>query len=91
MKHSINLIFIVFVASCATNIEPTSFVGPNGKSAYAMRCSGSGRTIEACYQKAGELCPLGYTIISNSAHVVGIPTNNGTIIIPKKEMAIECK
>jgi hypothetical protein len=39
------------VVGCAA-IEPVQIVGPSGKTAYTMRCSGAGRTLEACYKKA---------------------------------------
>ena len=68
---------------CAS-VEPVKFKGPNGKVAYSMRCSGMGRTLEACYQKAGEVCPDGYTIVDRSSGIVGIPSNNGTMIATKQ-------
>ena len=66
----------IFLAGCA--IEPVKFSGPNGRAAYAMTCSGPGRTIEACYQKAGDMCPSGYDIVSQ-------PTP------PVYNLAIECR
>lgn len=37
-----------FLVACAA-IEPQQFVGPNSKTAYSMKCSGMGRTLDACY------------------------------------------
>jgi hypothetical protein len=53
------LLICGLLAGCA-GIEPQVITGPDGNPAYAMQCSGGGRTVEACYQKAGELCPWGY-------------------------------
>jgi hypothetical protein len=53
------LLICGLLAGCA-GVEPQVITGPDGSSAYAMQCSGGGRTVEACYRKAGELCPWGY-------------------------------
>lgn len=42
------------------------FRGPSGNNAYSMKCSGAGRTMEACYRKAGEICPSGYNVVDRS-------------------------
>jgi hypothetical protein len=60
-------IFVALLASCAP-IEPREFQGPNGKTAYYMRCSGAGRTMDACYKRAGELCPSGYSIVERKVN-----------------------
>ena len=56
-----------------------------------MRCSGMGRSLEACYQKAGEICPSGYSIVDRSTGTVGVPTSGGMMIAPQNTLAIECK
>ena len=84
------LISILSLASCAS-IEPHEFVGPNGDQAYSMRCSGMGRTLEACYQKAGEVCPNGYTIIDLNTATFGVPSGDSVLIAARQTMAIECK
>jgi len=74
-----------------------AFVGPNGKTAYSMHCSGMGRTLEACYQKAGEICAAGYSIINSTSGTVAVPTYGGhgkpggTVATPDYGLAIECK
>ena len=78
------------VIACST-IEPQQFVGPNSKTAYSMKCSGMGRTIDACYKKSGEICPNGYNIVDRTSSVVGIPMQGGTMIAPQNSLAIECK
>jgi hypothetical protein len=81
----------VFLVACAA-IEPQQFVGPNSKTAYFMKCSGMGRTLEACYKKAGEVCPGGYNIIDRVTGTVGVPMQGGgTIMAPEHSLAIECK
>lgn len=80
----------LFLASCAA-IEPQQFVGPNSKAAYSMKCSGMGRTLDACYKKAGELCPGGYNIVDRASGAVGVPMNGGTMMSTQHNIAIECK
>ena len=90
MKKAVSILVAVFLTSCAA-IEPKQFVGPNGKTAYSMRCSGMGRTLDACYQKAGELCPNGYTIIDRASGTVAVPINGSIVAAPQHNIAIECK
>ena len=85
-KISCLAIASVILTGCAA-IEPIKFMGPNGRPAYSMKCSGLGRTIEACYQKAGEICPNGYAIIDKTSTMVGDATYTAT----KQGIAIECK
>jgi hypothetical protein len=73
-------------AGCAS-IEPQLFTGPNGGTAYSMRCSGAGRTLDACYKKAGELCPAGYNIVDRASGIVA----SGGVAVTRYNLAIECK
>jgi len=75
---------------CAS-VTPSQFIGPNGKTAYSMRCSGLGRTLDECYQKAGLLCPSGYNIIENSSSTVAMMNQGAMVAAPRRDMAIECK
>ena len=80
-----------FLVACAT-IEPQQFVGPSSNTAYSMKCNGMGRTLDACYKKAGEVCPRGYNIIDRATSTVGIPMQGGgTMVAPQHNLAIECK
>lgn len=86
-----SLFLMLLLMSCA-EIQPKEFRGPNGKTAYSMKCSGMGRTLDDCYKKAGELCLSGYTIIDRASGTVAVPTSGGGIIAaPQHHLAIECK
>lgn len=53
---------------------------------------GLGRTLDACYKKAGEVCPNGYNIIDRASGTVAVPVSGGGIIAaPEYNLAIECK
>ena len=80
----------LLLTSCAS-IKPQQFVGPNGGTAYSMRCSGMGRTLDACYKKAGEVCPQGYTIIDRASGIVAVPIRGSIMAAPQHNIAIECK
>ncbi|MGB9493596.1 MAG: hypothetical protein WCA83_02190 [Azonexus sp.] len=85
-------VFVVLAVSACASIEPQEFRGPNGKTAYSMKCSGLGRTLDACYKKAGEVCPNGYNIIDRASGTVAVPVSGGGIIAaPEYNLAIECK
>ena len=79
----------LILSGCA--VEPKQFIGPNGKTAYSMRCSGMGRSLDECYQKAGEMCPNGYTIVDRSTGTVAVPVNGSIMAAPQNNLAIECK
>ena len=82
-------VVLLLLASCAS-IEPQEFKGPTGKTAYSMRCSGMGRTLDACYKKAGELCASGYNIINLASGTVAVPVSGGIMAAPYFNLAIEC-
>ncbi len=51
-----------------------------------------GRTLDACYMKAGELCPSGYNILDRASGTVAVPVSGGGIIAaPQHNLAVECK
>ena len=81
---------IIFLSACAS-VNPVPFKGPNGGEAYSMRCSGLGRSWDSCFVKAGELCPTGYNIISQTSSTLIIPSGNSIMAVPKQGLAIECK
>jgi hypothetical protein len=74
-----------FLASC---VQTQAFRGPNGNTAYSMRC---GANLSACYEKAGELCPKGYNIIDRATGVAAVPSGTSFIAAPQHSLAIECK
>ena len=84
-------IFIAGLLLAGCSVSPKQFVGPNGVTAYSMRCSGLGRSLYACYRKAGEICPSGYANIDRSSSVFSAPTTSGILIGTHQSLAIECR
>lgn len=80
---------LVFVAACATT-EPKlqQFVGPNGKSAYSIKCG----ELDGCYKTAGQVCPRSYNVIDRVTANVGVPIQGmGTVVVPEHSLVFECK
>ena len=88
--RTLALLSVLVLTSCAS-IEPEEFKGPTGKTAYSMRCSGTGRTLDACYKKAGEVCPNGSNMIDGASGTVAVPVSGGIMAAPQHNLAIECK
>lgn len=87
----IGLFFLLpLLASCA-GINPKPVTGPHGRPAYQMQCSGAGRTLEACYAKAEELCPDGYHVFARTSETVVVPLmDGGKLSVPERRIRIEC-
>ena len=83
-------IISIGLAGCMS-IDPVPFKGPDGKQAYSMRCSGMGRSLEACYQKAGEVCPSGYNIVDRPSGTVGFMNQGTMMMAPQNGLVIQCK
>lgn len=97
LKNFIHLLFfssaIIGVAALAgcMSIDPVPFRGPDGKQAYSMKCSGMGRSLDACYQKAGEVCPSGYNIVDRPSGTVGFMNQGTMMMAPANGLVIQCK
>lgn len=85
------LLLVSFLLTSCMAVNPQPFKGPSGKAAYSMKCSGMGRTLDDCYQKAGEVCPDGYHIIDRASGTAALPVNGGLMAAPQHHLAIECK
>ncbi|MFM7010969.1 MAG: hypothetical protein ACKO0Z_16880 [Betaproteobacteria bacterium] len=84
------VILALAVAGCAS-VNPIPFTGPSGRQGYAMQCSGMGRTIEQCYQVAGQKCPGGYQIVSRSSELMAVPLNGSIVMAPRTGLVVECR
>jgi len=56
-----------------------------------MQCSGMGRSIEQCYQVAGQKCPGGYQIVGRSSDLIAVPMNGSIMMAPKTGLVVECR
>jgi hypothetical protein len=67
MKTAYLLAFAVALGGCATS---RTIIGQDGKPVHKISCDGSVQTIEACYEKAGELCgSAGYDVVNQGGSV----------------------
>lgn len=94
MNKIILMLFVIsqllFTSSLAAD-SPKAFIGPNGKTAYTLSCSGTGKDWSDCYQEADTLCHGGYNIIRKSTGIVSVPVNGKSTLAPSKNLIIECK
>jgi len=56
-----------------------------------MECSGMGRTLDACYEKADELCQRRYVIVDMVTEIIAVPVHSGFIPTPFHSIAVECR
>ena len=92
MKKKIFLLLATNALAACASIQPIQMRGPKGRVAYSMTCSGMGRTIEACFAKAGEICPNGYDIVDRVSGLSAVPAPNGGIIAgTQHSLIVECK
>jgi len=56
--------FCVLLSAC---VSAQALVLPDGSSGQAISCNGLAHSINDCYAKAGEMCPIGYDILSGGS------------------------
>ena len=86
----IAMIFALAAAGCAS-VNPVPITGPSGRPGYAMQCSGTGRSIEQCYQVAGQKCASGYQVVSRSSELIAMPVNGSIAMAPRTGLVVECR
>ncbi len=59
MKKTAFLFLFMFLSGCATS---KTLMAPDGGEFHHINCSGTMMTWAECYEKAGKLCPHGYTV-----------------------------
>lgn len=77
-------------AGCAS-VNPVPITGPSGRPGYAMQCSGMGRSIEQCYQVAGQKCASGYQVVGRSSELIAMPVNGSIAMAPRTGLVVECR
>ena len=82
---------VVLTAAGCASVNPVPITGPSGRQGYAMQCSGMGRSIEQCYQVAGQKCPGGYQIVGRSSDLIAVPVNGSIMMAPKTGLVVECR
>ena len=83
-------ILALATAGCAS-VNPVPITGPSGRPGYAMQCSGMGRSIEQCYQVAGQKCASGYQVVSRSSELIAMPVNGSMAMAPRTGLVVECR
>lgn len=87
----------VLISAGATSRQ---IVGPSGAPAHAIRCGAA--ALSACYEKAEEVCPNGYNILTSdgarylgqlgSANISGGYGSASSVpVITPNNLLVECK
>ena len=82
---------IALAAAGCASVNPVPITGPSGRPGYAMQCSGMGRSIEQCYQVAGQKCSGGYQVVSRSSELIAMPVNGSMAMAPRTGLVVECR
>lgn len=67
MRTLLLLAAAALLAGCAVKATPVYLA--DGRPAYYIAC---GRGIAQCYEKAAEICPAGYSLISHETSATGL-------------------
>lgn len=81
------LVMLLLLAGCA---KVTAMPGAEGEQLYLVGCYGALTPMSACYDKAAELCPGGYTIIDQREVLSHYRTSQATIESLDRQLAIRC-
>ena len=81
-------IFLIFMFGCAS---ATQTVMPDGKAGYSVDCSGSAVSMNKCYEKAAQVCPLGYTIHTQDESGGWVATTSFAGSTSLKGIMVTCK
>ena len=88
MKIIIFIISSFLLFSCASS---TKIILPSGESGYNISCSGTAVSISKCIEKAGEVCPSGYNVLSSHNKSWVMTNFNGQLLTTSdKGMIIQC-
>ncbi len=93
---SLSVIPFTLTACSTTNYEQSS--NPGNRHIYGVDCSGANVDMSVCYDKAKNLCPAGYTVISKNtgtsnqvdSQIMDMYSASATTSSDKKGLTIEC-
>ena len=84
------IVAVLSLTACATS---TPIQGPNGRTAYFIKCGSA--VIDACYEEAAKVCPNGYTFADKQNNPNAVALSNGAggfnVIRGPNSMLVECK
>lgn len=75
---------LMVLAGCAT-ASPVAL--PNGVMGHSIECS----ALADCYNKAGEVCGGGYSIIATDGREVPVMTGGAFYTVSNRTLIVQCK
>lgn len=82
------LMMLTLFMGCATANQT---VMPDGRAGYSVECSGTAVSMNKCYEKAAEYCPLGYEILSKDESGGWVATTSFAGSTSTKGIMVACK
>ncbi|HKY73214.1 MAG TPA: hypothetical protein VJL88_14945 [Nitrospira sp.] len=79
-------LFALFTLASCIAAPRTEFMGPNGKTVYAVAC----QAIDHCAMQARELCPSGHEVVAAASGASDTTARGGIGGTPAKRLLIEC-
>lgn len=87
----ISICGLLCLIGCAT---ATPVIVPSGQIGYSIDCNGTAVSMNVCYEKAGQVCPNGYILITQneSSGMIVMPTKPyNRIPTSQKGIIVECR
>lgn len=90
MRFLVLVLAAIGLTACA--VPAKSVIGPDGKQAYVLTCSGYMRDRQDCLVKAGQVCPSGYNVVDDSSQTSGAMVIGNTVAVARRDyLTISCK
>ena len=89
IKPALYLVATAVLTGCATSRQ---IQGPDGNPAYFIKCGSA--VIDACYEKAAEVCPGGYDMLDRGSNpnAVLMPSGAGFMLMRgPNTMFVRCR
>lgn len=92
MKTATIITALVITATLSGCASVRTTYAPDGRKAYALNCSGTGRGWDKCFSKAGDLCGgAGYDVLNSSGEGVAGASRYGAYATTERSMVIACR
>jgi hypothetical protein len=85
LRTATTIACIALLAGC---VDVTPIARPDGKTGYTIECDGES---QACFDKAGDLCPSGYYLVERKSGTNELKYTAGLVSAPRTQLLIECK
>ena len=94
MTNTMRTMLLAAMLTGCTSAKP--IVLPNGSTGQMIECDGTANSMASCIEKAGEICPKGYTVQDSDEQrgVMSLPTSTGgfnAVATANRYLIVSCK